>query len=155
MRRAEHLSLLLLVLVYTAATAWILARRSPIDYPVYAMAAWGLRRGEAVFRWETADYHRAAAALGFPRYTMPYRYPPLTALLVSPLLGLPDRGMGMWTALQALSAILTAGILTRWIGAPLGPRGRVVLLLSVETLVHRVLVVYRGAREKDASGKAT
>ncbi len=144
MRRAEPLSLLMLVLFYAAAAAWILARRSPIDYPVYAMAAWGLQRGEAVFRWEAADYHRAATALGFPRYTMPYRYPPLTALLVSPLLGLPDRGMGIWTALQALSAILTAGVLAQWIGAPLGPRGRAVLLLSVGLFPPFLVSLYAG-----------
>ncbi len=51
------------------------SRHMPTDYPVYAMAAWGSRHGENVFRWAEADYARAAAALRFAHYTLPHRYP--------------------------------------------------------------------------------
>ncbi|WP_376791406.1 glycosyltransferase family 87 protein [Thermoflexus sp.] len=142
MQRAEAFSRLLLILFYTAAAAWILARHPPIDYPVYAMAAWGLRRGENVFRWGEADYARAAAALGFSRYALPYRYPPLTALLALPLVDLPDRGMGIWIALQALGALLTAETLARALTDR--PRERILLRFSVGLFTPFLTSLYAG-----------
>ncbi len=143
MRKVELLSVLLLILFYAAVTVWILTHHRPIDYPVYAMAAWGFRRGEAVYRWGEGDYARAAAALGFSHYTSPYRYPPLAALLALPLLGLPDRGIGMWIVLQAACALLTAETLTRSFGSST-PAIRIVIRLGVGFFTPFLTSLYAG-----------
>ncbi len=139
----ERASILGLILFYAAATAWILTHHTPIDYPVYAMAAWGLQRGEPIYRWGETDYARAAAALGFNRYTSPYRYPPSTALLVLPWLGFPDRGIGAWVILQATCALLCAELLARFYGNP-RPATRILIRLSVGGFTPFFTSLYAG-----------
>ncbi|GBD10044.1 hypothetical protein HRbin22_02307 [Candidatus Thermoflexus japonica] len=140
----EIFSRIILVLFYAAAGAWVLLRHSPVDYPPYAMAAWGFQRGENVYRWGETDYARAAATLGFEHYAPPYRYPPLTALLVLPLLTLPDRGMGLWIFLQALCALLTAEALARLFGEPGRPWQRTLIRMSVGLFPPFLVSLYAG-----------
>ncbi|WP_322797822.1 glycosyltransferase family 87 protein [Thermoflexus sp.] len=143
MKRIELLGLFLVALLYVAATVWILTGHAPIDYPAYAMAAWGFHRGEAVYRWEEDDYARAAAALGFSHYAPPYRYPPFTALWTLPLLGLPDRGVGIWIALQAACALLTAETLARSFGDS-KPTTRLLVRLGVGFFTPFLTSLYAG-----------
>lgn len=142
--RVELLSQIALALFYMAAATWILRHHSPIDYPPYAMAAWGFRGGENVYQWGEADYARAAAALGFERYTIPYRYPPFTALVVLPTLAFPDRGLGLWVALQATCALLTAEATARLFGQPHRPQQRALIRMSVGLFPPFLVSLYAG-----------
>lgn len=144
MARGGPLSVFFLALLYGAAVAGVLARSATVDYPVYGMAAWGFARGEEVYHWTEADYARAAAALGFPNYVIPYRYPPLTALLVLPLLALPDRGRGVWIALQALCALLSAEALARAFRDPDRPGTRAWIRLGVGLFPPFLVSLYAG-----------
>jgi transposase-like protein len=141
MKTLEALSRILVVCVYLLAAAAVILLRTPIDYPVYVMAAYGFSRGEDVYSWTEADYARAAEALGFSRYAPPYRYPPLAALLVLPGLSFPDRGMGIWVAAQALSALLTAEALARMAR---DPARRILIRLGVGLLPPFFVSLYAG-----------
>ncbi|MCS7252055.1 MAG: DUF2029 domain-containing protein, partial [Thermoflexus sp.] len=143
MKGIEPIGTLLLILLYMGATAWIMTCHTPIDYPVYAIAAWGFHRGEAVYEWNKNDYDRAATMLGFSHYTLPYRYPPFTALLTLPLLGLPDRGMGVWIALQAACAWWTAETLARSFGDS-KPMTRLLVRLTVGFFTPFLTSLYAG-----------
>lgn len=112
-----------------------------VDYPVYVMAAYGFLRGENVYAWGEEDYARAAADLGFTRYAPPYRYPPLTALLAVPLVGLPAAGLWVWSALQGAAWLLTSWVLGRL--APPG-RSRRLAWLAVGLLVPFFVSLYAG-----------
>ncbi len=140
----EILSRIALILFYAAAGVWILLRHSPVDYPPYVMAAWGFQRGENIYQWDETDYARAAAALGFERYAPPYRYPPLTALLVLPMLTLPDRGLGLWIFLQAMGALLTAEALACLFGEPGRPQQRALIRMSVGLFPPFLVSLYAG-----------
>ncbi|MER3400120.1 MAG: hypothetical protein C4313_03130 [Thermoflexus sp.] len=137
----ELLSRAILLAAYAAAAGVMAAGPSPVDYPVYLMTADGFRRGENVYRWTAEDYTRAAARLGFSRYTLPYRYPPLTALLVQPLVDLPDRGRRAWVLLQALGAWATAEVLA---GSARTPQGRAGIRLAVGLFPPFFVSLYAG-----------
>ncbi len=98
-------------LICLGAVGFVGTRHTAVDYPVYVIAAQGFLRGEDVYAWQPADYARAAADLGFARYESPYRYPPLTALLVAPLLAAPHGGLWLWSGLQTAAWLLAARIL--------------------------------------------
>ncbi len=115
--------------------------QTAVDYPVYVMAAYGFLQGQDVYAWTEPDYARAAAELGFARYAPPYRYPPLTALLAAPLLGIPAAGLWVWSALQAGAWLLTAWVLGTL--APSGGRRRLVWL-GVGLLVPFFVSLYAG-----------
>ncbi len=138
---AETLSRLLLLLIYTAAIIFIISHRTPIDYPVYVIAAYGFSQGQGVYSWDEMDYEQAAIDLGFSRYASPYRYSPLVALLVYPLLFLPDRGLILWTILQALCSWLTAEILAH---LAVNARRRIVIRLGAGLFTPVFTSLYAG-----------
>ncbi len=115
--------------------------QTAVDYPVYVMAAYGFLRGENVYAWGEPDYARVAAELGFARYAPPYRYPPLTALVAAPLLGLSAAGLWVWSALQAGAWLFTA-----WVLGTLAPPGgrRRLIWLGVGLLVPFFVSLYAG-----------
>ncbi len=124
-----------------AAVVFVGRGQTAVDYPVYVMAAYGFLRGENVYAWGEGDYRRAAADLGFTRYAPPYRYPPLTALLAVPFVGLPAAGLWVWSALQGGAWLLTPWILGRL--APAGARRRLIWL-GVGLLVPFFVSLYAG-----------
>jgi hypothetical protein len=131
----------LLIGACLAAVAVVGRGWTAVDYPVYVMAAYGFLRGEDVYAWGEGDYARAAADLGLGRYALPYRYPPLTALLAVPLVGLPAAGLWAWSALQA-----GAWLLTCWVLGRLGPAGarRRLIWLGVGLLMPFFAGLYAG-----------
>jgi hypothetical protein len=92
----------LLIGACLAAVAVVGRGWTAVDYPVYVMAAYGFLRGEDVYAWGEGDYARAAADLGLGRYALPYRYPPLTALLAVP----DRRNSGKKGAAEGLNRVI-------------------------------------------------
>jgi hypothetical protein len=130
-----------LAVICVGAAAFVSARQTAVDYPVYLAAAYGFLQGADIYAWQEADYDRVAAELGLSRYATPYRYPPLTALLVAPLVNLPREGLWVWSGLQAGAWLLTVALLGRQAAG--GSRRRVGWLM-VGSLVPFFVSLYAG-----------
>lgn len=111
----DWMLLALAVAAYLTVSAYITWRNTPVDYPIYYMAAYALQHGSDVYTWTDSQFTALAQQLGLERFAPPYPYPPLTALFVLPLLQLPYRvGLGVWTILNSASMILAGLLLGKW-----------------------------------------
>jgi hypothetical protein len=100
-------------LFYAAWTGFVVAADKPLDYYVYVIAADAFAHGKNIYL-SPDSYAPIAGRLGITNYTMPYRYPLLTALLVRPLLLLPLRlGAVVWIFGNGLAALVAALLLGR------------------------------------------
>lgn len=100
---------MLVAFFYLAVVVWITVHATALDYAAYLIGAHGFVTGQDVYHWTEADYRTTALDLHIPYFAYPYRYSPVTALIVSPLLFLPYRwGLFIWSLLNA-AAILAAG----------------------------------------------
>jgi hypothetical protein len=126
-------------LAFAAVLAW---RRIPIDYPVYFMAAAGFSRGGNVYAWSGPDYDAVAAEYGLTRYTAPYLYSPLTALVVWPALGWPfEVGLAVWLVVNAAAGLLTGHRLASLAAAP---RERWLIRVAIWGFVPYATSLYAG-----------
>jgi hypothetical protein len=131
----------LLVVLFGAATA-LLSKDGMVDFNTYYLAAHGLRRGMDVYGARREDWAPLAGELGVAEFADPYRYPPLTAVLVLPLTPLgPRAAAAVFTALSCASMIGAA-----WaIGGALRSRyGVPVALAAVATFVPVLTTLYCG-----------
>lgn len=105
------------IVFYGAWTVFVVATDRPIDYYVYAIAAYGLVHGKNIYAMTPNDYGLIAKKLGIPDVpefgkTLVYKYPPLTAIIVSPLTLLPARvGATIWVFSGGLAALIAALLL--------------------------------------------
>ena len=88
------------------------------DFYAYYVGAAGFLRDINVYAANAdgrAWWDALGASLGVPAdFAFPYRYPPLTALLVAPLLALPPTAAyALWSALNALCFLLCAWLIDR------------------------------------------
>ncbi|NJP07570.1 MAG: DUF2029 domain-containing protein [Chloroflexaceae bacterium] len=133
-------SVVLTVLWYAAWSVFVVYTDRPLDYYVYVIAADVLGRGENIY--QLTDYAPIAERLGITNYTSPYQYPPLTALLVWPLLLLPLRlGALVWVFGSGLAALLSALLLARH---ALRRWQRRVILLALPGFVPVLVTLHAG-----------
>jgi alpha-1,2-mannosyltransferase len=120
-RRLNTALVVALACLYGATIVYTLARGKAVDFSLYYLAAYGFAHGDDVYRagaQRDADGHAVwehlADAAGIVAYAPPYRYPPLTAVLVWPLTFLPPRGATiLWLAASALALIVSAWLIGR------------------------------------------
>jgi hypothetical protein len=125
-----------LVVLYGGWIGYQWERNMLYDFNTYYIAAYGLTHGIDVYgmvhEYETVNAPRwaaLAAAADVEIYTNAYRYPPLTAQLVLPLLQFPVRMAGMiWLVITAVAFVASAWWLGRLAETPEGP-GLVYLLM--------------------------
>lgn len=127
--QVQRVLLVALVLLYTGWIGYQWVRDYLIDFNVYYLAAYGFTHGFDVYGMG-GDYRGAdrpawealAAAADVEVWTAPYRYPPLTAQLVLPLLGFSEQVAGMiWLVLTAAAFVAAAWWLGRLWRQPEGP----------------------------------
>jgi glycosyl transferase family 87 len=134
--------LLVAVALYALAAGIVAWRVTAVDYPVYLIAASGFSRGEDVYRWSADDFRREGARLGIARHEFRYPYPPLTALVVVPLLAVPYRlGLFLWTALNGLAVVATGLVLA---GFARGDGARRTVAIAVWSFVPFLTGIYAG-----------
>lgn len=106
----------LLAILYTIWIGYVVHQDKPLDFYVYYMAAYGFAHGWDVYAMGQ-DYSgtnrplwsQLAEETHIQNYAPPYRYPPLTALLVWPLTLLaPAPAAALWLGVTALAFILSA-----------------------------------------------
>jgi Glycosyltransferase family 87 len=108
----RRLALALACVFYALVAAWVAWTRSATDYPVYLLSARGFLDGENVYAWREREFTAAAAALGIECRAWPYLYPPLTAMIVAPLLALPYRwGLLVWSLVNGFAVVATGRVL--------------------------------------------
>ena len=138
----DWMLLALAVAGYLTASAYVTWRNTAVDYPIYYMAAYALQHGDDVYAWADPQYTALAEQLGLERYAPPYPYPPLTTLLVLPLLQLPYRvGLGVWSAMNSMAMILAGLLLGNWASTL---RRRRLGWLAVWGMVPALVSLYAG-----------
>lgn len=100
--------LVLLIALYVGWVGLIVSRGKGFDFYAYYLGAHSFRQGVNVYTSNLADrdwWDAFAADLNLPsQYAFPYRYPPLTAVMVMPLLDLgPRAAFAIWSALGCLA----------------------------------------------------
>src|SRR5688500_12315393 len=95
--RVRYALMAALVILYTGWIAYQWQRSYLIDFNVYYISAYGFRHGFDIYdmgyEYQTTNWSRweeLAAAADVEVFTAPYLYPPLTAQLAVPLLGLSE-----------------------------------------------------------------
>lgn len=77
------------------------------DFYLYYLAASGFRQNLNIYdmvQWD--HWEPLARSLSVPTYAPPYRYPPLLAVMIMPLLSLPPRQAGfVWTVFNGIAII--------------------------------------------------
>ena len=136
MRRVTWLLMGALLLVYGGWIAYVIAADRPLDANVYLIAAEIIARGGDPYTITTAQWDATAGQMGITNFVRPYRYPPHTALLLLPLLGLPPRGAALiWVTASALGMVAGAWFLARLFPQPYSrPLALLLLLLLVPPL---------------------
>lgn len=120
-RLATIVLLVVLATVYAGFIAFTVERDAAEDFTVYYLAARLTREGESPYTVPRNAWDRTAADEGMTDYQWPYRYPPLTAVLVRPLVPLGyTASLIVWEG--AAAAALIAGTLL--VAAALGGRRR-------------------------------
>jgi hypothetical protein len=138
----DWLLLTLAVAGYLVVSVYVTQRNSSVDYPIYYMAAYALRQGNDIYSWSDPQYTMLAQQLGLEHFAPPYPYPPLTALLVLPLLQLPFQfGLGVWSILNSAAMILSGIVLGTWATSRWHRR---LVWLSVWGLVPAMMSLYAG-----------
>ena len=124
---AAGVAVLYLVLLITAGRqgAWLIApdgRPRPMDFAIFWLAARMSAAGQALAVYDVQSFGAALLRLsGDQTAKLPFVYPPLFLLIVSPLSALPYVwAAGVWMA-AGLAAYLAAArvILSRWCALPL------------------------------------
>jgi len=113
-RRVRLIVVALVLLLYVAWSVFVVAHDRPLDFWLYYIAAPAMRQGVDVYqipqgdpRWETL-----AQPWGVPWYAPPYRYPPLTAILVMPLTLLtPPHAAALVFLLASTLALVASALL--------------------------------------------
>ncbi len=99
---------------YIAVSAWVAFHATGLDYAAYLIAAHGFIAGQDVYSWNAEDFQAAARSLGISHFAYPYRYSPVSALLISPLLALPYKaGLFLWSLLNAAAILAVGELLSR------------------------------------------
>lgn len=138
----DWMLLVLAVAGYLTVSAYITWHNTAVDYPIYYMVAYGLQHGSDVYTWTDPQFTALAQQLGLERYAPPYPYPPLTALLVLPMLQLPYRaGLGVWSTINSIAMILTGLLLGKWAGTLWRRR---LVWLAVWGMVPALVSLYAG-----------
>jgi hypothetical protein len=101
-----------LALLLTAWSAYVAFRSHAVDFYAYYLAASGFRQGLDMYTLPTSGWELLARTLRVPDYAPPYRYPPLLAVGVMPLLSLPPRWAAfVWITLSAGAAMGATALL--------------------------------------------
>ena len=104
----------LIAIFYLAAILWVTVHATALDYGAYLIGAHGFVTGQDVYQWGEAGYRDAAKQLGIPYFAYPYRYSPLVALLISPLLAFSYKtGLFIWCLINAAAVLATGELLSR------------------------------------------
>ncbi len=141
-RTLEILSIAGIGLFYLTVALFVVRYNTPVDYPVYFMAAYGFLNGENVYAWSNEDFARIAAILNFHRYAPPYPYPPLTAFITLPSLFIPyPAGLFAWTMLNGLAVVITGILLANLADTT---SGRMLIRISVWLFVPFLVSLYAG-----------
>ncbi len=112
---------LALVGLYGGWSGYVVARNKPVDFNLYYVAAYGFAQGYDIYGADEALWTQVGVESGMTNYAPPYRYPPLTALVVWPLTFFPPRvAAGLWLGATAAAFILSAWLLGRLSPAPWG-----------------------------------
>jgi hypothetical protein len=99
--------------VYTGWAIFVVVTDRPLDYYAYVIGADALWHGQNIYLMSGDEYAPIAQRLGITNYAPPYRYPPLTALTIVPLLYLPLRvGAFVWVFGSGLAALGTCLLLS-------------------------------------------
>ena len=110
-----------MILLYAVWGASVLVRNKQADFNLYYMAAYGFAHGEDIYGANDRLWAELAGKTGITNYAPPYRYPPLTALLVWPLIFLsPAIAAALWLAATAAACIASAWLLGRSLGSHRG-----------------------------------
>jgi hypothetical protein len=103
-----------IAILYLTVALWVTSNATALDYGAYLIGAHGFVTGQDVYRWSEADFKTAAQHLNIPYFAYPYRYSPLVALLISPLLAFPYRtGLLIWCLVNAAAVVTTGELLSR------------------------------------------
>jgi hypothetical protein len=107
-----------IVALYAGWIGYVVGRDKPLDFYVYYMAAYGFAKGEDIYSATRANgpalWDHLAQVLHITNYTYPYRYPPLTALIVWPLTFFPPQWASLiWLIASSGSFIASAWLLGR------------------------------------------
>ncbi|MHB1354746.1 MAG: glycosyltransferase family 87 protein [Anaerolineae bacterium] len=138
----DWILLILAVSGYLAVSAYVAWRNTAVDYPIYYMAAYALRHGSDVYTWAEPQFTALAQQLGILRFAPPYPYPPLTALVVLPLLRLPyQTGLGIWIIVNSTAMILSGLLLGKWASTLWRRR---LVWLAVWGMVPAMMSLYAG-----------
>jgi hypothetical protein len=95
--------------LFLAVVVWTTVHATALDFAAYLIGAHGFIAGQPVYQWGAEDFRSIAHHLDIANFAYPYRYSPVIALLISPLLALPYRaGLFLWSLINA-AAIMAAG----------------------------------------------
>jgi alpha-1,2-mannosyltransferase len=118
-------------LFYALIAARVAWTGTAVDYPDYLLGARGFLAGEDVYSWGEEEFKAAAAAIGIECHAWPYPYPPLTAMIVAPLVPLPyGWGLLIWSLANGLAVVATGLVL-----GVLAPDARTRLTVEVGTWI--------------------
>jgi hypothetical protein len=99
---------------YMSVVLWVTVHGTALDYGAYLIGAHGFITGQDVYQWKATDFQAAAQQLNIPYFAYPYRYSPITALMISPLLAFPYRaGLFIWGLINAAAILATGEVLSR------------------------------------------
>jgi hypothetical protein len=127
---------------YVAIAAWVSHHATGLDYAAYLIGAQGFIAGQDVYSWRFEDFQAAARNLNIPHFAYPYRYSPVSALLIAPLLALPYKtGLFLWSLLNAVAVIASGEALSRLC---LSETRRWIIRLSVWFFVPFGVSLYAG-----------
>jgi hypothetical protein len=121
--------LVALAFLYSGWIGYQWLRNQLFDFNLYYISAYGFVNGVDVYGMvqeygttNLARWAELAMAAGVEYYAPPYRYPPLTAQLIVPLLNFPVQTAGtIWLALTAVAYLLSAWWLGKLWTQPEGP----------------------------------
>jgi len=98
--------------MYASWGGFVVMANKLIDFYLYYLAAEALKRGLDLYQISDPAWAELGRVLAVPHYAPPYRYPPLTALLVMPLLALKPRlAAFVWAFISALALVGSAWLL--------------------------------------------
>lgn len=110
-----------IILIYMARMIYEVLTSNLEDFYLYYISASGFRQGLDLYGMtDISEWETLAKPLGVPNHVAPYRYPPLLAVMIMPLLSLAPRTAGfVWTvingmatmgAIALLAAVLPGGL---------------------------------------------
>jgi hypothetical protein len=118
---AKWVLVIFMAILYFAWGISVLIRDKQADFNLYYMAAYGFAHGKDIYGADPALWAELARDTGIRNYAPPYRYPPLTALLVWPLTSLPPvPAAAVWLLLSAAACMASAMLLGSILGSPYG-----------------------------------